>query len=56
MSNIGYYQDNMTLLLEQRAKVLSMSPEKQAKYLHKLDNWIQEVCECLDEEVKEMFA
>lgn len=56
MFNIEFYQDNMTLLLEQRAKVLTMSPEKQAKYLPKLDAWIDEVSECLDEEVRALIA
>lgn len=54
MFNIEYYQDNMTLLLEQRSKILTMSPEKQARYLPKIEAWIDEVGECLDFEVREM--
>jgi hypothetical protein len=56
MSDIEFYQNNMTLLLEQRAKILTLSPEKQRRHLPRIDSWISEVGEALDNEVKDMVG
>lgn len=53
---IQEYQDTMTLLLEQHSAILKMSRDKQAKHLPRILDWIEELSECLDEEMKAMVG
>lgn len=54
MLELEQYQDNLIALLKQRSQVSKLSQDKPAKYLPKLDNWIQEVSESIDDILKEV--
>lgn len=55
MIDIEQYQDNLSMLLEQHYKVSKMSQDKQQKYLPKLDSWIKEINEVIENDLKDSY-
>ncbi len=54
MTNLEMYQDTIQLLWQQRIKVSQMNTDKQNKYLPKIDKWIVEISEAIEQELQEV--
>lgn len=54
MIDIQLHQENIQLLLIQRSLILNMSQDKQDKYLIKINAWILEISELVEEELKQV--